>query len=129
MTYIERLQLLERIDGFLKRKQTGTADELAERLGICRRSVFNHFTSLRNMGAEIDYCDYRKSYFYVNDKKARLPIVPKSNSDKLYGGESFLNFFSGVQNFCTPMNDLCNRLTNNEGQNDAGGFRFLGFGD
>ena len=124
MTYFDKLRLLERMDGFLSRKRTGTAEEFAETLGICRRSVFYNFDTLRDMGAEIDFCEHQKSYFYVDDKRPHFPVISKSNSDKLRGGENFSNFFLGVQDFCTPTDDLCSRLINNEKQSGAGGFEF-----
>ncbi len=128
MTYWERTFLMHRIDAIINRKGTGTADELAEKVGISRRNVFYYFEKLREFGADIDFCPHRKSYIYKDDKKPTLPIMSKSNSDKIRGGENIFAFFTGVQNFCTPTNDLCNKLTNHEEQNDAGSFDFSRFG-
>ena len=43
MTFIEHLRLLQRMDGLIHLKRTGTADAFAELLGISRRSIFNYF--------------------------------------------------------------------------------------
>jgi biotin operon repressor len=128
MNLIEQFSQMLRIDAIINRKGTGTAQELAERLGISRRSVFNYLDKLRCYGAEIDYCPVRKSFFYVNDKRPQLPIISKQNANKIQGGESFYNFFPRVQVFCTPTFDLCNKLINTEELNDASGFRFSGLG-
>ena len=93
MAFIKKLKLLERIDALVARKGTGSAEDLADKLGICRSSIFNHLDTLRQFGAEIDYCKFKKSYFYVNDKRPRLPMIPKSDSENYYGGESFFDFF------------------------------------
>jgi biotin operon repressor len=128
MNLIEQLEMLERLDKIIERKGTGTADELALRLKISRRSVFNYLDKLRYYGAEIAFCNTRKSFYYVDDVKPTLPILSKQNSRKIGGGQIFLNNFARVQDFCTPTYDLCNKLINNEEGNDAGGFRYLGFG-
>jgi biotin operon repressor len=126
MTFIEQLELLERMDAVINRKGTGNATELAQRLKVSRRSVFNYLDTLRRMGADIDYCEHRQSYYYKEDKRPQLPTITKQNANKITGGESFLYYFSEVQNFCTPPSHLCTKLINTEEQNDAGGFRFLG---
>jgi hypothetical protein len=118
MTLIEKLEQLEQMDSIINRKGTGTADELAERLGMCRRSVFYNFDKLRYYGADIVFCYARNSYVYVDDIRPKLPIVPKQNAKKLRGGKTFLNFFSRVQDFCTPASDLCTKLKDNE-EHDA----------
>ena len=128
MTFIEQLEFLQRIDAFIHRKGTGTAAEFAERLNVSRRSVFNYLETLRRMGADIDYCEHRQSYYYKEDKRPQLPTITKQNANKITGGESFLYYFSEVQNFCTPPTDLCTKLIHTEEQNDAGSFRLLGSG-
>ena len=128
MNLLEQLSLLERLDNLINRKNTGTAQEMAERLDISRRSVFNYLEKLRYYGAEIDFCPIRKSFIYVNENKPQLPIISKLNAKKIQGGESFITFFSRVQDSCTPSFDLCDRLINTEEQNDAGGFGFSKFG-
>lgn len=72
MKFIEQLKLLERFDALIARKRTGSAKDLAAKLAISRSTVFNHLDTLRGLGAEIDYCEFRKSYFYVNDQRPRL---------------------------------------------------------
>jgi biotin operon repressor len=128
MTIFHQLALMERMDNLIHRKGTGTAEELADRLGICRRSVFNYFDKLRERGAEIEFCFEKNSYFYVDDQRPSLPIIAKQNANKLRGGESFLNFFSGVQVFCTPALDLCPKLIHNEEQDEASRYRFSEWG-
>ena len=75
MTFTEHLRLLQRIDGLIHHKRTGTADALAELLGISRRSTFNYFKDLRVLGADIDYCSDRKSYIYVGNSRPQLPTM------------------------------------------------------
>jgi biotin operon repressor len=126
MTFIEHLELLERMDAVINRKGTGNATELAQRLKVSRRSVFNYLDTLRRLGADIDYCEHRQSYFYIEDKRPQLPTIAKQNAKKTTGSKNYDYYFLEVQNFCTPTSDLCTKLINTEEQNDAGGFRFWG---
>ncbi len=129
MNYWERTFLMHRIDENINRKATGTADEFAPKMKISRRNLFDKFNELRDLGGDIQYCNHRRTYYYKDDKRPTLPALPKYDTEKIRGGESIFTFFAGVQNFCTPADDLCNRLTNNEKQNGAHGFRFWWFGD
>jgi hypothetical protein len=97
MTFIEHLQFLQCIDNRIARRGTGTARDLAVFMGISRSSVFNHLDTLRQLGAEIEFCEFRKSYYYVDDKRPRFPILSKSDSEKLQGGIYLFDFFS-----CSP---------------------------
>ena len=99
MTLIEQLQLLHRIDKLITRRGTGTAKELGSLVGISRSSVFNYFDTLRSFGAEIDYCELRKSYYYVDNKRPRFHVFSKQESDTIQGGKTFFNFFHDSPEF------------------------------
>ena len=64
MSLIAQLQRLDRLDGLIRRKATGSSDQLAARLGCSRRTVYNLLETLRELGAEIHYCTERRSYHY-----------------------------------------------------------------
>lgn len=64
MSLIAQLQRLDRLDGLIRRKATGSSDQLATRLGCSRRTVYNLLKTLRELGAEIRYCKERRSYYY-----------------------------------------------------------------
>jgi predicted DNA-binding transcriptional regulator YafY len=66
MTFIEHLQLLQRMNDLIRRKATGKCREFARRLRISVATLFRRFEELRTMGAKIEYCDIRQSYFYSN---------------------------------------------------------------
>ena len=51
---------------------TGTADELAYKIGKSCSTVFRYFRLMRKFGAPIDYCRYRRSYYYKNNEKYKL---------------------------------------------------------
>jgi len=61
------LQRLERIDYFIRIKGTGTPAELARRLNMSERNVYQYLNLMREMGAPIKFCPFRQTYFYSED--------------------------------------------------------------
>lgn len=59
------LIILEELDFLISKKSTGNADNLAKRLKISKRSVFNYLNILRGMGAQIAYSRTHNSYVYI----------------------------------------------------------------
>ncbi|MEL7119784.1 MAG: HTH domain-containing protein [Bacteroidota bacterium] len=62
-----QLKMLDRIDGLIRRKATGRAIELSDRLKVSERTVYNLLNTLRNLGAEIEYDKKVVSYVYTNN--------------------------------------------------------------
>jgi biotin operon repressor len=85
MTFLEKIELFRRVDQLIKRKATGTPDDLAQKLGVSRRCVFDIITQLKDLGGPVQYCEVRKSYFYEYECKFQFGFVdPK----EIYGGKS-----------------------------------------
>lgn len=66
MSYFTYFNRLKALDSLLRTYYRGTADELANRLGVSRRTIFEYFDILKSHGAEIKYDRYSKSYHYLN---------------------------------------------------------------
>lgn len=64
MSFISNFHRIERLEQLIRLKATGTPDQLAERLGVSRRTVFNLIENLRQMGKDIKYDAHRKTYYY-----------------------------------------------------------------
>ncbi len=111
MRFFEKLQVIERVDALIKRKATGTANQLAHRLGVSRSTVFEIFNCMREMGAEIDFCNYSQSYYYTVDKELAIGFVKK---DHINGGKMY-------KNFCSPNFSDCSIITLHQNQN----YRFI----
>jgi len=58
------VDLIERADRLIRLKATGTFYEFAATLHISRASVFRLLQYVRAMGAPVQYCKYRKTYYY-----------------------------------------------------------------
>lgn len=70
--YFERLELL---DVIIRRRQSGSADQIAHKLGVSRRTVFEYIEILKSLGADIEYDNYRKSYHYKHGGKFYFKFI------------------------------------------------------
>jgi len=64
LEFLQKMQVIDRVDGLIKLKSTGTADDLSRRLCVSRRTVYNILELMRSMGAPIEYCQIRRTYYY-----------------------------------------------------------------
>jgi hypothetical protein len=109
MTFFERLFKLEQLDQLIRLKATGSPRELARKLKISERSVYDLLTILKTAGASINYNIDRGSYEYETEIKFCFRLVlPTLESKKIQGGENNLHIFSPLQNFCSNTPHLCN---------------------
>lgn len=58
------LQRLTRIDHLIRIKGTGTPVQLAGKLGLSERSVYEYLNLMREFGAPIKFDSYRETYYY-----------------------------------------------------------------
>lgn len=86
MTFLEKIEIIDRVDGLIRRKATGSAKELASRLGVSRRCVFDILNTMKAMDAKIDYCNKRKSYYYAEPCDLVIGFQPKN---EIKGGKSY----------------------------------------
>lgn len=64
MHFLDQFKLLKRIHDLIRRKATGSPEQLANRLDLSRASVFRQINLLKQLGAKIYYCQHRESYVY-----------------------------------------------------------------
>ena len=88
MTFIEKLQVIERVDGLIRRKATGTAEDLASKLGVSRRCVYDILDIMKQMDAPIQYCPNRKSIYYSHHCDLAIGFIPTQH---IKGGNN--NYF------------------------------------
>jgi DNA-binding IclR family transcriptional regulator len=67
MTAVEHAKILSRLDDLIKMKATGAPQELAQKLGISRSSLFRYLDELKKLNAPVRFCTKRKSYLYEKD--------------------------------------------------------------
>ncbi len=108
MKFLEQIHLLERLDQLIRLKATGSPKDLAEKLEVSERSVYNFMEVMRNLGADIKYCQHRNSYYYDGRFLFKFVLCSEQNPEKIMGGEKKVNFLELLQNFCSEPPHLCN---------------------
>lgn len=66
MSYKDFLEKLEYLKRCIEAERTGTADELAQKLEVSRRTLFNYFALLQDEHCCIKFCRQRKTYYFCH---------------------------------------------------------------
>ena len=89
---IERLQLLNKL---ILQERTGPPEELAHRLHVSRRTIYDLIDILKDWGAEVAYDRKNRTFYYKLSFEVNiyfsLKVIKEGESEKIYGGS--LNFF------------------------------------
>ena len=64
MKFFKKVNQLQRVDQLIRLKATGTPEQLANRLEISKRTVFELIAFMKSLNAPIYYCYSRRSYCY-----------------------------------------------------------------
>ena len=67
--YFERFQ---RLHGMIRKKATGSPSELADKLALSERAVFEYIRAMREMGAPIAFCPVRRTYYYEREVRFNM---------------------------------------------------------
>lgn len=80
MYYDETLRRIKFIDQLIRIKGTGTAERLAERLGISRATVYVYLNLMKENGAPIKFCKFRQTYYYDEEGSFAIRFFRKSET-------------------------------------------------
>lgn len=85
---------LMKLDNLIQLQKTGSAKELAHKLGVSRSQLFNYLEQLREMGVEIAYQKSIASYCYQGELELKIQqpfkvISRKELEDDINGGQLF----------------------------------------
>ena len=67
--YLNRLQYLDQL---IRQKRTGNAIELACKLKVSRRQVYNCLEELKDFGLQIDYNRHLRSFTYQKSYEVKI---------------------------------------------------------
>ena len=67
---------LHRIHQLILQETTGTPSELALRVQLHKRQIYNILDKLREKGAIIEYNNTKRTYYYVEDFQFDINIGP-----------------------------------------------------
>lgn len=89
MEFIKFKTYIERLDSLIRREHTGTANEFAHKLGVSERTLQNHLQQLRELGIDVIYDHYKKTYKYTQKGKISFGFNPDDMA-QIKGGCRFL---------------------------------------
>ena len=82
MTHHELLALLERMDRLIKRRATGSPQVFATHLGISPSTLYTYLDLLRERGAPVAYCRWRRSYYYQAQGRLVIGVLAEATPEK-----------------------------------------------
>ncbi|QQS50987.1 MAG: HTH domain-containing protein [Bacteroidota bacterium] len=90
----KHINRLQQIDQLIRQQRTGNADELAEKLQLSRRQVYNWLDELKNYGLEIDYNRVIKSFVYLKPYQINILLdIQELTLEETTELEAGINFF------------------------------------
>lgn len=95
MNLISAIQKIQFLDYLIGLEKTGSPPELAKKLNISERTLYNYLTDLKSLGTPISFSRTKQSYIYVKSGRFRLGFSserPHELSDNLNPGKSKHNF-------------------------------------
>ena len=77
MALSDYFQRLSRIDRLISLKATGSPKELANKIGISERSVYDDIQNLKKrFGCPIAYSKTKRSYYYTKEGRIEIGFSP-----------------------------------------------------
>lgn len=68
------------LDQLIRQQRTGSAYDLAQKLQISRRQVYNLIDKLKDLGFEVDYDRYRKTFLYPIPFRYNIELGRKNSN-------------------------------------------------
>ena len=94
MKTIKNLERLQQLHLLIENERTGTPGELASRMHVSERLVYNLIEQLKDFNAAICYDRSRRTYYYCDDFQLQVSISVSvmSNNEvtSIFGGSYFL---------------------------------------
>ncbi len=116
MKIFEYIDRLNRIHYLIKKKQTGSPKNLAEKLGISLSHLHNMIAELKERGAPINYCRVKRAYYYKNDfeLKIQYEFITLTESEQQISAGRFKNIFHNPLLLdCTQLYLYCSNSATN----------------
>ena len=114
MDIIDELNRLDRVHNLIRVQTTGSAVELAEKIGVSERTAFRLIAILKNIGCPIYFNKFKNSYCYEYPVKLIFLKLEEKTLDskeltKIIGGNE--NIFLQIANFWqsdyVPLRNRC----------------------
>ncbi|WP_282017248.1 DNA-binding protein [Salegentibacter mishustinae] len=115
MKTIKNLERLQQLHELIDAENTGTPGELASKMDISERLVFNLIDQLKDFEASICYSRKSKTYYYCDDfeLKVNISVSVISNNEltEIFAGSYFLQQKNSLQGLCGDQNYIRSNKT------------------
>ena len=103
MTFIEKIQRINRLHDLIRRKATGTPKELARKFEVSERCIYDCIETMKSMGAPIYYCRSNQSYCYEYMVSFMFGFESQVSYQKVVGGGRIITLAQNdlLQNICS----------------------------
>lgn len=81
MNLTKYLERFDRLHCMIDKKATGSPAELAEKLDLSKRAVFEYIRVMREMGAPIAFCHIRRTYYYERSVRFNMGFLELNNEE------------------------------------------------
>lgn len=85
MTFLEKLNTIERLDQLIRLQATGNPKVLSNKLGVSRKTIYNLIGLMKEMDALVEYCVKNQSYYYASNFELMIGFIDK---DKIKGSSN-----------------------------------------
>ncbi len=83
MICFKEIEIINMLHRLILLENTGTPDELAEKLHLSRRQVYNFIDELKYIGAKVIYSRSKHTFFYTNDFRMDIKVDYSIGDNKL----------------------------------------------
>lgn len=81
MYLYDRFLQLNYLCDLIRRKATGTPDQLFQKLHISRRTLYKLLDELKSYGADIEYDRNRRCFYLTKEINIKFEITKKDSTD------------------------------------------------
>ena len=99
MILFQQIDRMKYIHQLIQKKQTGSPERFATKLGLSKRQLFNILEELRIMGLDIQYSRGTETYFYANNKYMEIVYSLKELTEEEVGNTNGGAYFMRKCNF------------------------------
>lgn len=107
MTINKYVNRLRQINQLIRQQRTGSPKELATKLGISERQVYNSIDYLREKEVPVSYCRLRKTYYYSEPVDLRISFIlvnlSTQETKEIDGGKNNIQIFHKLQWHCSGV--------------------------
>ena len=103
MTFVQRIECMQRMHHLIQRRATGTPEQLSSRLGVSVSTIFALLAEAKELGALFQYNRSIQSYEYVHQTQFQIGFT-SLESIKIIGGS---RLFSPLRKIRSGTKYIC----------------------